>query len=424
MSRNTKAAKFNRRTILLILLTLFILITQPACWDRKEVEQLGIVLATAVEPAPGGRVRLTVQNLNPGALVRGSAAGMGGGGGGGIVGNKAYRNRSTEGDTVFEAVRELSRKAPRQLYFAHNQLIILSEDLARQRGVREVLDFFERNPQIRRTTWVLVGKGDLTSLLDEPGRLETTPSQRIFSIINERFLTSQYAVQNLGNFTELMESGNTQPFTAVVEEFPNPAFPEDPAHRFMEGHIPEPHHEIKITGTALFRRDRLAGSLNPEESRGLLWVRGEVKGGIIEVPDPEGKGGLISLEILRSKTKLQPEIRGGRIFVTVDIREESNLGETTGPLDLSRPETIKKLEALQAGAIRSEVESALAKAQQEYGVDVFGFGEAVHRKFPEQWKEIKKDWPDLFPLVQVQVVVDAKIRRTGMISKPVEPGRR
>lgn len=152
-----------------------------------------------------------------------------------------------------------------------------------------------------------------------------------------------------------------------------------------------------------------------------MWIRGEVKGGSLEVTGPEEKGKPVTLEILRSKTKLQPRISDGQIFMTVEIKEESNLVETAAMLDLTKPETINKLEKLQAGAIREEVESALNKAQQEYGVDVFGFGEEIHRQYPRQWKEMKKNWSDLFPAVQVEVLVEAKIRRTGLITKPVEP---
>ncbi len=410
------------KIILLGLLVPGILMTQQACWDQREVERLGIIMATGVDIAPGGKVRIIVQNVNPAAMGKGAT----GGGGGGFLGaGKPYRNLSIEGDTIFEAIRQLSRESPRQLFFAHNQVIILSEELARERGVKEVMDFFERNPQMRRTTWLLVSKDKVSELLDTAGRLEAAPSQRIFSIINERDRTSAYAIRMVGNFLELMESESTQPFTAVIEDVPNPARPSDPRHNIIsEGQTPEPHENLIINGTAVFRRDKMVGWLNDKESRGLLWVRGEVKGGIIEIPARKGEKLSVSLEILRSKTKLEPEIRDGQIYIKVSVQEESNLGETMEMLDLTKPEVIKKLETLQSEAIRNEIESALVKAQQDYRVDVFGFGEAVHRKYPREWKEMKKMWSELFPGVQVQVQVEAKIRRTGLVSKPVEPMQR
>lgn len=54
--------------------------------------------------------------------------------------------------------------------------------------------------------------------------------------------------------------------------------------------------------------------------------------------------------------------------------------------------------------------------------DVFGFGEAVRRKYPREWPQYEKMWEELFPVfLDVRLEVDAKIRRTGLITDP-EPG--
>lgn len=411
--------RYREKTLLLLIL-LVVAVTQASCWDQQEAEDLGIIVGTAVESAPEGRVRVTIQEINPSGLIAGT--GQGGTAVGG--GSKSYRNYSIEADTIFDAIRTLSRQSPRSPFFAHNQVIIISEELARERGVKEIIDFFERAPQIRLTTWLLVGKGDMSALLDQRAMLEATPSLRIFEIVNEQHLTSHYAPLRLGDFIVSMEDDNAHPFTAGVERIHNPARPEDPMLRFSEGHPPEPNQNIMVGGTAVFNRDKLAGWLNAKEGRGLLWLRGEVKGGIVNIPVPEQKNKTISLEILRAKTKLQPEIRDGQIYITVTVKEESDLVETTGSLDLTKPETIKRLEAEQNAVIREEITAALEKVQQEFGVDVFGFGQAVHRKYPQQWKKMKKKWPDLFPEVSVQVQVETLIRRTGMVTKPSEPGQR
>ncbi|MEW9107163.1 Ger(x)C family spore germination C-terminal domain-containing protein, partial [Paenibacillus sp.] len=52
---------------------------------------------------------------------------------------------------------------------------------------------------------------------------------------------------------------------------------------------------------------------------------------------------------------------------------------------------------------------------QAEGTDVFGFGEAVHRAYPSYWNRHKKEWPQLFKELQVNVQVDFNIRRTGTI---------
>ena len=406
------------KILFLSFLLLGIVFTQTACWDRKEIEDLAIVLAIGIDTGSGNKVKIIVQNVNPAAVGKGS-----GGGGGGVMGsgNKSYRNRSAEGDTMFDAIRELSRQSPQQLFFAHNQIIIISENLAKSRGINEIIDFLERNPQIRRNTWILVGRGDLATLLDEPGRLQTTPAQRIFDIINQRDFSSKYAIQRLGDFLETLESGDIDPYTAVVQYTPNPAVPKDHEHSIADGQPPEPHDNIEFNGTAAFHGEKMVGWLNLEESRGLLWVRGDVKGGVIDVPSPDEERKPITFEILSSKTKLEPQIKDGQILMKINIKTETNVAETTSTMEIAKPEVIKELEALLSEAVQAEITAALDKAQQEYGTDLFGFGEAIHREYPSEWKQLREDWSDLFPSVEVQIAVEGKIRRIGLVSNPLKP---
>lgn len=176
------------KTLVLSMLIFAASLTQPGCWDQQEVERLGIVLATALDQAPDGRVRVSVQTINPKALVGGGL----GGGGGGFGGTRPFRNRSTEGISIFDCIRLLSLESPRQLFFAHNQIILISEELARNRGIEELVDFFDRNPQIRRSNWVLISRSDNSTILEMPGEIVAPASQRIAGIIREQRLSSYF----------------------------------------------------------------------------------------------------------------------------------------------------------------------------------------------------------------------------------------
>jgi len=63
---------------------------------------------------------------------------------------------------------------------------------------------------------------------------------------------------------------------------------------------------------------------------------------------------------------------------------------------------------------------ALKKTQQEYSSDIFGFGVEVHKYHPQYWKKVKKNWDDIFSTLPVELQVDAKIRRTGLVNNPIK----
>ena len=176
---------------------------------------------------------------------------------------------------------------------------------------------------------------------------------------------------------------------------------------------------LMLIGTAIFKKDKMVGKFDYKEGRGLLWVLGKVISGIITVPC--GEEDQIALEIIRSQSKVIPSIIDNSLKITIEIKEEGNLGEQQCPIDLTTPEAWSNLEKKKAESIRQEILAAIKKAQ-ELNTDVFGFGEAFYRKYPSLWKEqLEKNWDEFFPQLEVEVLVEAKLRRSGMTSKPGIP---
>ncbi|TEB16469.1 Spore germination protein B3 precursor [Pelotomaculum sp. FP] len=414
------------KCLILCALIVVTALSLQGCWDQQEVERLGIVLATAMDQAPDGRVRLTVQVINPKVVA-------GGGRGGSAAGEPtigSYRNISTEGSTIFDCIRRLSLEVPYELYFAHNMTLLISEELAKNRGIEEIIDFFERNPQIRRNNYILIARSDISSILEMPGQITLTPSQRIAGIIRHQRMSSYYPEIQLGDLLELMETEGSAAYAAGIQVEPNEVDVRDKISggwSSKEGRPKPIGTVIKVGGTAVFKGNKMAGWLDERESRGLLWVKGKAKGGAITVPcgsgNGSGEGPRLSLEIIRNGSKIEPELTEGELSVTVKVNVQANILEAECPEELDKPEVIASIEQSLAAAVQGEVEAALSKAQKEYNTDVFGFGSAVHRKYPGIWKEIKENWMNVYPGLPVYLEVDANIPRTGLITKPAQVRR-
>ena len=50
---------------------------------------------------------------------------------------------------------------------------------------------------------------------------------------------------------------------------------------------------------------------------------------------------------------------------------------------------------------------------------VFGFGEAVHRKYKKEWKELEPTWDDIYPTIEVSVKVKTSLNEIGDINKAI-----
>lgn len=380
---------------LLLIILIPLLIGLNGCWDRRELNTLAIVSCLGIDKAEEpGKIQITAQIIKPAEMK------VQAGGGGG----KPYWNITTTGETVADTIREFTHESNRQLYLPHNGAIIFSQDIAKE-GVKKYVDFFDREPQLSRSqVKVLVSKGKANEILDSETELEKIPGRNISQLVDESVATSEASAVNMQEFFTRLMSKTTAPVASVIE---------------VSGQGKE--KKARLSGTAVFKTDKMVGYLNNVETRGLLWVIDKVKSGIIVVKSPSGEG-KVSLEIIRASSVITTGIKdNNEPYITVHIDEEGNLSDQMSlEDDLTILQVWSSLEKSQADVIHQEVMDALKKAQ-ELNTDIFGFGDAVHREHPELWGEMEKQWDHYFPDLQVEVIVNAKLTRTGMIKKPPVP---
>lgn len=379
---------------LLLIILIPLLIVLNGCWDHRELNTLAIVSCLGIDKAEEpSKIQITAQIIKPGEMK----AGEGGGG------KKPYWNITTTGETVSDTIREFTHESNRKLYLPHNEALIFSQDIAKE-GVKKYVDFFVREPESRELAKVLVSKGKANEILDLETELEKIPGRNISQLVDESVATSEASAVNMQEFSTRLMSKTTAPVASMIEVSDQ-----------GKGKI------ARLSGTAVFKTDKLIGYLNKAETRGLLWVIDKVKSGIIVVKSPSGEG-KVSLEIIRASSKITTEIKDNNVpYITVHIDEEGNLSDQMSPEDdLPKLPVWSSLEKSQADVIHQEVMAALEKAQ-ELNADIFGFGDAVHRKYPELWGDMEKQWDQYFPDLEVEVIVNAKLSRTGMIKKPPVP---
>ncbi|MCK4258525.1 MAG: Ger(x)C family spore germination protein [Halanaerobiales bacterium] len=179
--------------------------------------------------------------------------------------------------------------------------------------------------------------------------------------------------------------------------------------------------DLLVEGGAIIKKDKLAGWLDCMETRGLLFVLGEVKSTIINVANPLDKDKKVAIEVTQSNAKMDAQLKNEKLIFSIEINEEGNIGSQQGVGDLTIEEMIKILEEETKIVIEKEVRHVIELAKKKYNADIFGFGEIVHRKYPNYWKEVKEDWNAVFSETPVEIKVESSIRRSGMIKKPTTP---
>jgi spore germination protein KC len=372
----------------LLILILQLLFT-TGCWDRIDLKNRAIVVGLGFDSsAYEDKILVSTQIIDP-TNIKTPQTTVGGGG-------QPFWIATSEGTTVFEAIRLMTSVSSRKLFFPHNQVIIFGEDLAKK-GIKNYLDMLMRDYEFRETNWIIISEGKAQDILATKTRINNISAFFIRDLIDEQRFNSHVATINIKDLAQKIISKSTAPTASYI---------------YLENAGQE--KRLNLSHTAVFDHNmKMVGKLNDRESRGLLWVLGEIKSGIVVVKNPNGKGNY-SLEILGAKSKIIPEFRDGKPTITVRIKESSNLGETSCPEDLTKPEVWELMESLQNEAIRQEIGIALKRAQ-ELKADVFGFGEAFHKKHPRLWKEMEYNWQEIFPSLEVDIVVESIVKKPGII---------
>lgn len=378
-----------------IIICAFLLLNLSGCGSAREINDLEIVVGMGVDKDKmPGNVRITAQIVKPGEMRGPSKEGGGGG-------SKAFWDVHSTGKTVFEAVRDMTRKTGNRLFVSHSQVVVFGQDIASE-GLQKYIDFFLRAHEMRPTTLILVSESTAEEILHTKPEKEKLPAINIAKLIKSYGFTSQYQKVNLQDFSSRLMSKTTSPIAPLVK------ITSDNKNR-----------NIYASGMAVFKNAKMAGKLNPLESRGLLWVTGKVKSGVIVINTPD-KQGKATLEILKAKSKVTPEIEDGKIRMHIDIKEDASLAEQTSPENLATLSAFEKMQKSQSDVIRQEVMAAFKKSQ-ELNADFFGFGDLVRKKYRNEWKQLEGKWSEIYPSIELLVNVKTKIRKNDLITQPAAP---
>ncbi|MGO4270701.1 Ger(x)C family spore germination protein [Paenibacillus sp. TAF58] len=398
------------RTRILLVLILLMMPILSGCWSRIEVNDLAFVTAAGIDKMEDGKIRLALQVAIPRML---GAAGQGGTSGEKGIGAKAVWVSSEKGESILDAYRRLQEKLPRRIFFSHSGIIVIGEKMARD-GVSPILDFFIRQREARMRSYILFTKGEALKILNFIPKLEKIPSE----VMREEVKQHIGVRINLKEFVHTLVTEGVEPIAAEMEIVSSNLMNEEDSKEPSPSNV---ETNLSLNGSAIFKKDKLIGWMNDLETRGVLWLRKEMKTGVVTVNIPKEKGnGKISVLILKAKTQITPILKDGEITMEVKVSAENDLYENNSKLDVSDPKVIHFVEKELEEDLKKRIQLVFDMAQKKFKSDIFGFGVAVERKYPKAWKsKFKKQWEEDFPKLKVNIITDLTVNRTGLTNKPL-----
>lgn len=364
------------------------------CWDRTEINDLAIVLATGVD-YKDGQALLTAQIFIPRKGGGGSESGGAGEGASGVT-----MIRTAEGENIAEALNRLQRKVARHMFWGQCEVIVISEEAGKQ-GLREYVDFFLRYPQFREHAYIFSSQDsakDILALLDP---LERSSSESLREMAN----------MNLGTRVTLLElsqsiqgaSGSailTRILIAPPEQNdgPNATTP-------------------SLKGLSLYKYGRYSLTVKEPVSLGVLLMINELNNIIMPVA-LEGEKGSFSIQSKQITTMLTPSIVNGEWKMKVRIQAKGEVVLNTTDANLTDPSKVMALKKAWEKWLKGAAGQALRMSQQEQKTDFYRFADSFRKHYPQQWKAKKDQWEAMYPELRVEVSVKASITGNGRSTGP------
>lgn len=394
--------------LLLIALTFGL----SGCWDRQELSQIGIVGATGID-LENKLVKICIEIFNPAQATKEKM----------MSNEEPSKLFESSGVSYGEAIRNLYLEIDRALLFSHNKVIIISEEIAKK-GIITFIDLFRRQPETRISPLIVIAKGNTpVEILNITGGIEDTSANYIEKLLNNDKLNARIINVKLVRFLNNYCEGNIQPVCGVIsiaaksEELNQQT---SVASSMETSNQTSNNKALSVEGTAVFKKDRLLGFLDGPETLGLNLITNNINNALLTTALPKGEG-KYTLEIKKIKVKKEVQKIKQRFKLNLSIQVYGDIFEEKGDINyIQKNDQVANIERAFARKINKEVKKTLHKVQKKFEVDVFGFGQEVHKKYTKVWKGIKKDWGRIFSQSPVNVKVKVNIQEEGLLNIPLK----
>lgn len=183
--------------------------------------------------------------------------------------------------------------------------------------------------------------------------------------------------------------------------------------------ILEAKNGVENVGTAVFRQDKLVGTLTPLETVAHLIVTGKVKSCNISMPDPENKENLIDLYFdFTTSPKINVSLLNGTPYIKIKVKANATISSIKQLSSTNTKQQIKLTQEYANNYLEKLLLHYLYKTSKELKSDCSAFGNYALKNFKTMQELENYNWlqhyQDSFFKVEPEVVVDSGFLLTGI----------
>lgn len=402
------------------------------CYDRREVDELGYVMAIGLEKGTTNTLRMTLQLAVPKAI---SGSGESGGEGGG---GKPSLVTTLEAPGIYSGLNMANVYIGREINVSHAKVVAFSEELAKE-GILSYIHALVRGRDFRGNMNIAVVKGSVEDFLKSIQPVLEISTARYYEQMFKSYKHTGFTANTqLVHFYSKAEGTTEEPVAILAgvskynssDEFTveDSTYKEKGKSRPFEGdytagNMPKTGSiKSELMGLAVFNGSKMVGELDGEESLHYLMIVGQYNDSYITVFDPLNNEYYILLNTSQNRKPVHiVNMINGNPLIKIKIFLEADILSIQSGINYESTENVSILEKAAEEQLKQGMIRLLEKTAKDMESDIFGFGKKIKHNFLT-WKEWEDfQWLNKYKDSSFDVDISFKIRRPGLLVRTV-PG--
>ena len=391
-----------------ILIIVFILISLCGCQNYSEINNYAIVSGISIDKGknnPNNYI-VGIQIMNAKKDEESD--------------NSLITFYKAEGNTIFEALQKIMLDSPKELYLGHNEVIVISEELLKEKNPLNYLDYFMRDSKVEKDSMVMASKGTKAyEILKIITPLETIPSRNLKSTLSvaDNFSGTLTIVTVDEFISDLAASGSdaiipTVSITGKIKDGEN-------MENIKES---DPDAKLKFDTLAFFEKNKLKDYLSSDESTGYNFLSNTPNQTYINVKCDDNN--YASLMVISSKLKEKVTFKDNKPTINIKTNIEADLLEYNCKADFIKSEKyIKRLEKKTSNKVEKLMEKAIDKLYFQNKSDALKYGSRFYEQEYKKMKKLGYDKNNIINDISFTFKADVKIESTELSIRSVKENK-
>lgn len=308
-----------------------------------------------------------------------------------------YKIYSAEAETFDEAITILNNFLNKQINLSHCSTLIVSEKLAKN-GLQTYINTLSNNTELRHSCQIIVSSSTAYELMDNISNSGEVFSARLYDYLATTTNYTGFTVKStFGKFFQALENDYYEP-TAIYAKISD--------------------NIVQTSGVAVFKNDRMIGSLNILDSIAHLVLTNELNTCVLSIQSPFDESEIIDLDLnLYKKTLINIDVINNSPFANVSIYPEAIIRSSGENFNYTNFNNISKLEIATNNYLKSIIKNYLYLITRNFNSDICGLKGIYQSELLTKNDFEKIHWDNIFKDTFFSINVNTRINSSNLFEK-------